>query len=134
MTPQRTLTEADFRQYIECFNRRDYDCFGRFYAEDVVLSKGPKWPPLHGRQAIFDFYRDVDAHGLEEHMTLHGLVIQGNVIRADLEASFHATRDWPDFGSRVVRAGDRWQLRGILQYQVVDGRFTEIAPAPRPAP
>ncbi|MEP7312444.1 MAG: nuclear transport factor 2 family protein, partial [Pseudomonadota bacterium] len=126
------IGDAQFREYIECFNRRDYACFGKYYADDVVLSKGPKWPALHGRQAIFDFYRDVDAHGLKEHMTIHSIAIEGNTIRADLEATFEAARDWPDFGSRVVRAGDRWQLRGTLQYRVVAGRFAEIAPAPRP--
>jgi hypothetical protein len=108
------VTEVQFREYIECFNRRDYDCFGKYYADDVVLSLGPNWPALQGRQAIFDFYRDVDAHGLKEHMQIHGIAINGDTIRADLEATFDATRDWPDFRSRVVRAGDRWQLRGTL--------------------
>lgn len=128
-----SLTEENFREYIACFNQRDYACFGKYYAPGVTLSKGGRWAPLEGKKAIFDFYRDVDAHGLKEQMTIHSVVFEGDRISADLEASFTATQDWPDFGARVVKSGDRWGLRGVLVYQVRDGKFTAIAPAPRPA-
>ena len=47
-----------FADYIESFNRDDFEGFSKYYAPDVVLELGRK-KTLHGRQAIVDFYREV---------------------------------------------------------------------------
>ena len=128
---QPALTNADFERYFSCFNARDYSCFTSFYSDDVVLSKGPKWPDLQGRKAIEDFYHDVDDHGLLEHAVVHRMAVGKTTAAVDLEARFKATRDWPDFGSRAVKQGDQWQLRGVLFYEIACGKIVDIRPAGR---
>ncbi|MCW2411326.1 MULTISPECIES: nuclear transport factor 2 family protein [unclassified Sphingobium] len=130
--PSPGMTKADFERYFLCFNARDYACFTSYYDADVVLVKGGKWPDLKGREAIIAFYRDVDARGLQEHVTPHAIEVQPQGATVDLEAHFQATSDWPDFGSRPLKAGDDWRLRGVLLYEIPCGKITRIRPRPRP--
>jgi len=128
-------TQVDFERYFDCFNARDLACVAAFYSPDVTLSKGPQWPDLRGPEAIIAFYRDVAAHGLEEQMIVHRIVIGQDDVAIDLEAHFTATKDWPDFGARPIRAGDDWRVRGVLFYRLTCGRISDIRPAGRiPAP
>lgn len=127
----KSLTEADFQRYFSCFNARDMACVAAFYTPDVTLSKGPNWPEVRGPADIVAFYRDVADHGLREQMTVHRIVVGKTDVAIDLEAHFTATKDWPDFGARPVRAGDDWRIRGVLFYRLTCGRISDIRPAGR---
>ena len=48
--------EAARQSYAAAFRARDYERFGKFYTDDVVLEMGDA-APIHGREAVLAYYR-----------------------------------------------------------------------------
>ena len=120
------LTEADFRAYLDGFNRSDFDAFGRFYAPGVeFLGRAAQ---LQGRDAVVRFYRDVRSR-VRETLTLHGLVVGPGALVADVETELEALADWPDFPTGALRRGEVRRSQNFIWYDVTDRQFTRIRSA-----
>ena len=120
------LTEADFRAYIDGFNRSDFAAFSRFYAPDVEFSG--RAAQLKGRDAVVQFYRDVKSR-VRETLTLHGLVVGPQAMVADLETQLEALSDWPDFPTGPLRRGETRRSQNFIWYDIAADRFTRIRSA-----
>jgi ketosteroid isomerase-like protein len=120
------LTEADFRAYLDGFNRCDFDAFGRFYASDVEFFG--RAAQLRGRDAVVGFYRDVKSR-VRETLILHGLVVGPHAIVADVETQLEPLVDWLDFPTGPLRVGEARRSQNFIWYDIADGRFTRIRAA-----
>lgn len=121
------MTKQDFRDYIAAFNRGDFDGFGRFYADDVVLRLGRK-KELHGRDAILDFYRGV-LELCEETLTIRDIIADEEGLAAELDTEFKAKVDAPDFIAGPLRKGESIFITSFVHYKIRDGRFARIQSA-----
>ena len=120
------LTEADFRAYLDSFNRCDFDALSRFYAPDVeFVGRAAR---LEGRDAVVRFYRDVKSR-VRETLRLHGIVIGPHAIVADLETELQALEDWPDFPTGPLRRGEVRRSQNFVWYDITGGRFTRVRSA-----
>ena len=99
----RILTEDDYRNYIDAFNRDDYAGFGDYYQEDVVLTIAGK-RELRGRQAIFVFYLTVKAL-TRRAIQVRRVIVGENQLAAEVESEFLALQDVPEFPGRSDAQG-----------------------------
>lgn len=119
--------EERFRDYILAFNRGDSPAYGACYCDDIVLLIADH-TVLRGRQAIFDFYASVRA-GTERTIAVVDVLARGDLLAAELESEFLATRDLPTFASGPMRAGDRLLINSFVFYDLEDGRYRRIRSA-----
>lgn len=115
---------AAYQAYAAAFSGGDMHRAGRYYSEDCTLTL-PSVPPMHGRQAICDFYESM-FRTVREHLTIHRLVIDDGAIAVDCTSTFTAQVDAPDFVVKPLRAGESVQVRVIVIYALQDGRICEI--------
>jgi ketosteroid isomerase-like protein len=120
------LTEADFRAYLDGFNRCDFDAFSRFYAPEVEFFG--RAAQLRGRDAVVRFYRDVKSR-VRETLILHGLVVGPHALVADVETQLEPLSDWLDFPTGPLRVGEVRRSQNFIWYDVADGRFARIRAA-----
>jgi ketosteroid isomerase-like protein len=123
----RPMSAKTFRDYIDAFNHDDYRAFGEHYDEDVVLVIAGR-KALHGRQAIFDFYRAVKR---QTRRTIHvdKLIRTPNRLAAELHSEFVATEDSPEFIAGSLKRGQRIFIRTFVLYDLRQGRFARIRSA-----
>ncbi len=120
------IGERGFRQYVDAFNRGDFDGFGRFYHPEVDFhGQGGRF---HGRDAVLAFYRQVKAR-VRETLELRELVVGADQLVADMVTTLQVLEDWPDFSSGPLQKGETRRSENFIWYDVQDGRFTRIRSA-----
>jgi hypothetical protein len=121
-------TVTRFRDYIEAFNAHDYARLAGYYDPDVQLTIG-NGTVLAGRQAIVDFYRNVN-DATTRRIEILQAWSDGDVLAAEIQSEFLALRDAPDFTSGPMARGDRYYLNSFALYDLgPDRRFTRIRAA-----
>lgn len=120
------MDKNQFRDYIDCFNRNDFEGFSRYYTDDVVLELPRK--VLRGRQEIVDFYRVVKAR-VRETLQINQVIADSEGLAAEVATEFHALEDWPDFIVGPMRKGESIHLVSIVVYRIRDGKFAHIKSA-----
>jgi hypothetical protein len=119
---------ARFRAYIAAFNAHDYVRLVEYYDPDVQLVIG-NGTVLRGRQAIVDFYRNVN-DATTRQIEILQTWSDGDVLAAEIQSEFVALRDAPDFTSGPMARGDRYYLNSFALYDLgPDRRFTRIRAA-----
>jgi hypothetical protein len=121
------MSAERFATYIDAFNRDDYSSFGDYYQDDVVLVIAGK-TELHGRQAIFDFYRVVKS---QTHRTIqvNRVITAPNRLAAELQSEFLALEDLPNFAAGPMRKGGRIFINTFVFYELRAGKFARIRSA-----
>ncbi|MBL8552142.1 MAG: nuclear transport factor 2 family protein [Hyphomonadaceae bacterium] len=120
-------TVARYRAYIAAFNRHDYDELVSFYDPDVVLVIG-NGTEMRGRQAIVDFYRNVNDATTRQIEVLDAFV-DGATLAAEIQSEFLALRDAPDFASGPMARGDRLYLNSFAFYELNGDLYSRIRAA-----
>ncbi len=121
------MTREDFEQYIDAFNRDDFEGFSRFYADDVDFNLGDR-KRIIGRQGIVDFYREVKAH-IHEELRIIDLILAPNGAGLHVYTKFTTIKDWPDFELWPTKAGDVREIESIILYTIANNQFTHIKSA-----
>lgn len=119
------MNREQFHDYLDRFQAGDFDGFSRYYCEDVVFNLSGGKKIIHGRQGIVDFYREVLAR-IREDMTLNYLVIDETGVAAEMDTTFTALEDWPDFISKPMKKGEQFQITSWAHYTLRDGKFATI--------
>lgn len=118
------MNAVDYADYIDCFNRNDFEGFGRFYCPDVVFELGEK-KRIVGKQAILDFYRDVKAR-VRETLTILSVAAGDDTLAVHVATEFHALEDWPDFIAGPLAKGQSLAIESLGFYYLRDGKFARI--------
>ncbi|MEO6078749.1 MAG: nuclear transport factor 2 family protein [Steroidobacteraceae bacterium] len=126
-TPKPAMSRERFLAYIDAFNKDDYTSFGDYYAEDVLLVIAGK-RELRGRQAIFDFYKEVKSQ-TQRTIQVNKFIGTANRIAAELESEFLALEDLPNFTAGPMKKGGRIFINTFVIYDLVNGKFKQIRSA-----
>lgn len=122
------MTKEKFRDYIASFNRDDYEGFGKYYAPDVLLDLGGRME-IRGRDGILDFYRGVKKR-VRETLTINNVLLEGNVLAAEIATEFYGLEDWPDFIAGPLMKGEAINLISFIFYTINDkGQYQIIRTA-----
>ncbi len=120
------MDKRQFHDYIDAFNRSDFEGFSRCYADDVVLELPSR--ELRGRQAIVDFYKVVKAR-VRETLQIKQVIADSEGLAAELDTEFYALEDWPDFIVGPLRKGESIRIVSFVHYRIRDGKFAHIKSA-----
>jgi hypothetical protein len=122
----------DFDSYIHAFNTVDgneEELVANYFTDDMRLD-GPDGS--HDRDAWIAILKH--AHqGVRETLTPRAVVCEGDKIMAEVDATFAASVDRPDFTVKPLVAGETATARFFAAYDIVDGKISRIALAWWPA-
>jgi hypothetical protein len=127
-SPQSAMSAEQFSAYIAAFNRDDVAAYGDYYDDDVVLVIAGK-TELHGRKAIFDFYRVVKSQ-TRRTLQINKFVATPNHLAVELQSEFLALQDLPEFTAGPMSKGGRIFINTFVLYDLHDGKFARIRSAP----
>jgi ketosteroid isomerase-like protein len=124
--PGEPFTEADYRNYIEAFNRGDFAAFARYYTDDVEFHG--RNGLLRGREAIIGFYRQVRAR-LRERIEIRQVVLGPGELLADLVTHLEAFADWPELPSGPIAKGETRRSQNFVWYELRGRQFSRVRSA-----
>lgn len=121
----------DLQAYIDAFNDGDDEkAVNDYYTSDAIV-EGPD-RTMHGRDEWLRtllFIHD----GIREHLTLVEVVREGDVIMAEVDATFTAIRNSPDFLQGPLKQGESMTVRFFASYRLRGDRIARLALAWWPA-
>ncbi len=112
-----------FNAYTRAFSNAEYEVFGQYYTDDVVLELGDL--TLEGRDAIVDFYRTMFTR-IRESLQLHRLTADENGLFADITSTFTAFEDASDFAPLPLKKGEVRNVPVFVIYTLREGRICRI--------
>ena len=114
----------DYDEYIALFNTGDDEALvARFYDEDVIFAGANR--DGRGRQALLRFLHW--AHdGVREIMRPQHVLQQGDMLFADIDMDFHASKERPEFPFGHLHPGDLVSVKFFVTYRTRDERVVEL--------
>ncbi len=121
------MNAADFPDYLRCFSDADFDGFGRYYADDVVLELPSG--PVTGRESILDLYRAMSRQ-VRETLKADIVLADDDSLFADIDIEFRCIADAPDFMVAPMKTGEVIRGRIFALYGLgEDGKVVSIKTA-----
>jgi hypothetical protein len=117
------LDRSSFDHYIRRFNAQDATAFDDYLAPDVRVLNGGL--VLGGIDAMKAHYAKIWATFFEV-IHVERFVADAHSAAVQMWTHFSARRDDAASTFGAVRAGDRFDFRGIVMYRIEGGRFAEI--------
>ncbi len=114
----------DYREYEALFNTGDDDALcERYFADDVAFTGGAR--AYEGRKALRDFLRW--AHdGVREVMRPQNVIYGDDLLFAEVDMDFHATKERPDFPFGHLHPGDTVTVKFFVTYRLRNERIVEL--------
>ena len=113
-----------FSDYMAAFNRYDDAALIRdFWTEDCVMQSGPRL--MRGHKEMLEFLNW--AHdGILETMRPKVVMEQGDLIFAEIDMDFTATRDLPDYTFGPLKQGQSHTVKFFVQYRTEGGKVAYL--------
>lgn len=123
------MDRARFMTYVGCFNARDFDGLRSYWASDVELELPPNREGqrriLRGPDAIVASYTRLFGFVLER-LQVDFLAIDGAHIACEMNTTFEAVADHPEFVAVPLRRGDVFVMNNFVHFDLADGLFRRI--------
>lgn len=114
----------NYKEYEALFNTGDdMALIARFFDEDVVFTGGTR--EYRGKsqlKAFLDWAHD----GVREVMRPQNVLQAGDLLFAEVDMDFHASKERPEFPFGHLHPGDLVTVKFFVTYRVRDGRITEL--------
>jgi ketosteroid isomerase-like protein len=114
----------DYRAYEALFNTGDDAALvERFFDDGVVFSGGER--EYRGRDQLkgfLDWAHDGVREVMRPQIVLHG----EDIVFAEVDMDFHATKERPDFPFGHLHPGDMVTVKFFVTYSLRDGRIVEL--------
>ncbi|MGD0956509.1 MAG: nuclear transport factor 2 family protein [Candidatus Acidiferrales bacterium] len=126
------MDEQSFLKYIDHFNNKRYEEVMKYYDPDVSIEYptmlvNPSAPPVtrKGRAGFLEQYQVLHQH-CREALEVGALLMDGNMIAAEMYTEFHFFKDYPNFSGRAMKAGDVYITTNWCIYTVENDKFKRI--------
>ena len=117
------MDRVRFDEYIRRFNAQDPTAFDEFLTSDMHMINGTL--EYTGVQAMKDHYARIWGT-FTEALSVGRFVSDDAHLAIEMEARFTAHRADPESTFGPVSPGDGFRFRGIILYDLRDGRFCRI--------
>lgn len=122
----------NFQAYVDCFNSGDEDRLGKlFFTPDIIFDGGNR--RYDGRESFVRYLKEV-VEGMRQVMVPVMLVSSAAQIMAELDITFIANEDRPDFPFGPLGKGDSMTFRFFGSYYLKGDRIARIHLANWPSP
>ncbi len=116
--------KAALQSYAAAYRARDYERFGKFYTDDVVLEMGDA-VPIRGQEAVLTYYR-TSFDRVDEDMQESSIDATDDLISIKGIARFRAKQDMPDFVFGALKEGEAREMMLQMDYDLRDGLISRI--------
>lgn len=125
------MTHFNYDEYIAAFCTGDDDMLvDRYFTEDVLFMGSSR--DFQGKEALRGFLKW--AHdGVREVPRVQSYAVSGDVILADVDMDFHATKPRHDFPFGDLAPGDTITVKFLVRYTLRDGKVCELKSMTWPA-
>lgn len=117
------MKRSAYDEYIRRFNAEDATAFDDYLSPDMRMLNGAL--EFHGVEGMRDHYENKIWPFFVERLNVHRFVSDENTLAVQLVTQFTAKADADTIFGSVV-AGEQFEFRGIVMYEIVDGRFGRI--------
>jgi len=115
----------NMQAYVEAFNAGDDEvAVNTYYTEDAII-EGPDGV-MNGRHEWLKTLQFVH-QGIREKLNPVLVVREGDNIMAEVDATFTATIDRPDFMQGPLKAGEAMTVRFFASYRLRDEKIARLA-------
>ena len=112
-----------FDNYIERFNARDATAFEDYIDPNARIINGTL--EIKGMQGMKDHYARI-WRSFSEELHVERFVSDEQTIAIQMWTHFAAQKDDDDSPFGKVKAGESFDYHGIIMYQLVNNKFTDI--------
>jgi hypothetical protein len=127
------MTREEFLEYMDCFNRKDFDGVTSYFAPDITVeyydnATGPQVPAktLHGPEGFIDNYKALFST-VREVLELGEFMSTEDRVFVELYTEFHTFEDTPvSEGRQGRKKGDIQIMTNWVLYDMVDGKMKRI--------
>ncbi len=114
----------DYKEYETLFNTGDDAALvGRFFDDDVVFTGGTR--NHRGKQELKAFL-DWAHNGIREVMRPQQVLQRDDLLFAEIDMDFHASKERTDFPFGAMRAGDLMTVKFFVTYRLRGDRIVEL--------
>ena len=121
----------NYNEYEALFNTGDDAALvARFFDDDVVFSGGSRdYRGTAQLKAFLDWAHD----GVREVMRPQNVLQHGDLLFAEVDMDFHASKERPEFPFGHLRAGDLVTVKFFVTYRIRAGKVVELKAMTWPA-
>jgi ketosteroid isomerase-like protein len=114
----------NYDEYSALFNTGDDAALvERYFDDDVAFTGGQR--EYRGKAALKAFL-DWAHDGVREVMRPQNVLQQGDLVFAEIDMDFHASRERPEFPFGHLRPGDLVTVKFFVTYRLRDGKVVEL--------
>lgn len=118
------MQRTRFEEYLNRFNAEDATAFDDFLHPTVKILNGSL--ELMGVEGMKAHYGERIWPYFKETLNLLRFIGDDKIIAVQLWTNFKAKANHADTLFGPVKQGDQFDYRGLIMYDVVDGRFSSI--------
>lgn len=113
-----------YKEYEALFNTGDDAALiERFFHDDVIFTGGAR--EYRGKAQLKDFL-DWAHDGVREVMRPQNVLHNGELLFAEVDMDFHASKERPDFPFGHLHPGDLVTVKFFVTYRIRDGKVAEL--------
>lgn len=117
------MKRETYDDYIRRFNAQDMTAFEDYIAPSMRMVNGTL--EFHGVQGMKDHYQLL-WRTFSEELTVERFVSDDETLAVQMWAHFTAQHDDPESLFGPVKAGETFDFRGVIIYQIENGKFADI--------
>ena len=117
------MNRETYDDYIRRFNEQDMKAFETYIAPNCKITN--ETLEIHGIRGMKDHYARIWQTFTEE-LHIERFVSDGETLAVQMWTHFTALRDDRESPFGPVRAGETFDYRGVIIYQIEHGKFTDI--------
>ena len=127
------MTRAEYLEYVDYFNRKDFDGVTRYFSPDVTVeyydtASDLKVPgrTLYGSKGFIENYKAL-FQSVKEVLELRDFLSTEDRVFAELYTEFHPYKDTPESeGRQAWKKGEPIVMTNWVLYDMVDGKMKRI--------
>lgn len=112
-----------FNDYIRRFNERDLTTFEDYIDPDASIINGTL--EIRGMQGMKDHYNRI-WRSMKEELQVNRFVSDDDSLAIEMLTHFEVLKDDDDSPFGKIKAGEKFVYHGIIMYQMVNNKFTNI--------
>jgi hypothetical protein len=121
------MTKQKMAEYFEAHSTGDFKRTASLYLTEDILFENPMFSFV-GQDNYDKFFTEILTNaGITELLHPKHMLIEGNIVAAEVDVEMIFSRDMPEFPFRPMKKGDSIVLNNGVFYEIRNGRIARIS-------